>query len=430
MSADVSASRVSYEEQKALARSDDPAVRIALAQRADVRPEILYFLAEDTDPTVRRSVAENRKAPRQTFEILARDDDEKVRGGLAQKIADLAPGLTSEEQDKLRRMTYDAMETLARDQLTRVRAILSQALHHVVDAPREVIRILAEDTEIEVSGPVLENSPVLTDADLLEIIEAGPAKGGLNAISRRHNVSEQVADAIVGTDDVDAIADLLGNDSAQIREETLDDLIERADSIELWQAPLVGRPTLPQGAAERLARFVADNLLEVLQARADLDPKQLDAVKREVANRLAGGNGDDDVKARPAGGDFLRIEPPLEQVRQQHEAGMLTDQVIGRALQAGDQSFVFGSLIVLGDVETDVARRIFMEKSAKGILALCWRAGLPVKTAVQIEQRMGRLAPSDMIRVEGDDYPLSGDQLAWQIEFFRNLTRKGGGLDG
>lgn len=53
-----------------------------------------------------------------------------------------------------------------------------------------------------------------------------------------------------------------------------------------------------------------------------------------------------------------------------------------------------------------------------------------MKTAVQIEQRMGRLAPSDMIRVEGDDYPLSGDQLAWQIEFFRNLTRKGGGLDG
>lgn len=430
MSADVSANRVSYEEQKALARSDDPAVRIALAQRADVRPEILYFLAEDTDPTVRRSVAENRKAPRQTFEILARDDDEKVRGGLAQKIAALAPGLTSEEQDKLRQTTYEAMETLARDQLTRVRAILSQALHHVVDAPREVIRILAEDTEIEVSGPVLENSPVLTDADLLEIIEAGPATGGLNAISRRHNVSEQVADAIVGTDDIDAIADLLGNDSAQIREETLDDLIERADSIELWQAPLVGRPTLPKGAAERLARFVADNLLEVLQARADLDPRQLDAVKREVANRLAGGDHVDDAKTRAAGGDFLRIEPPLEQVRRQHEAGTLTDQVVGRALQAGDQSFVFGALIVLGDVETDVARRIFMEKSAKGILALCWRAGLPVKTAVQIEQRMGRLAPSDIIRVEGDDYPLSGDQLAWQIEFFRNLTRKGGGLDG
>lgn len=429
MSADVRAKAISYEEQKVLARSDDPAVRIALAQRTDVRPEILYFLAEDTDATVRKSVAENSHAPRQTFELLARDKSDEVRGGLAQKIATLAPGLTSEEQDKVRRLTYEAMETLARDQLTRVRAILSQALHDVVDAPRELIRILAEDTEVEVSGPVLENSPVLTDADLLEIIEAGPAKGGLNAISRRRNVSEEVADAIVGTDDVEAIADLLGNSSAQIREQTLDDLIERADSIELWQAPLVGRPTLPKGAAQRLAKFVADNLLGVLQARSDLDPAQLEAVKREVESRLGGEGVPDDANIRAAGGDFLKIDPPLDQVMRQYENGTLTDQVVGRALQAGDQAFVFGALIVRGEVELEIARRIFNEKSAKGILALCWRANLPVKMAMQVEQRMGRLAPSDVIRVEGDDYPLSGDQLAWQIEFFRNLTRKGSGFE-
>ena len=84
----------------------------------------------------------------------------------------------------------------------------------------------------------------------------------------------------------------------------------------------------------------------------------------------------------------------------------------------------------LDEPELEIARRIFNEKSAKGILALCWRAKLPIKMAVQIEQRMGRLAPSDMIRVDGNDYPLSGDQLAWQIEFFRNLTRKGSGPDG
>lgn len=429
MSADVRADRISYDEQKVLARSDDPAVRMALAQRADVRPEILYFLAEDTDAGVRKSVAENGNAPRQTFEILAGDKDDDVRGGLAHKIATLAPDLSSAERDKLRHMTQEAMETLARDQVTRVRAILSEALQHVVDAPREVIRILAEDAAIEVSGPVLEHSPVLTDEDLLEIIEQGPAKGGVNAISRRRNVSEEVADAIVGTDDVDAIAELLGNDSAQIREETLDDLIERADSIELWQAPLVGRPTLPKGAAQRLAKFVAENLLDVLQQRADLDATQLAAVKREVENRLGDQDVPDDASIRTAVGDFLKLDPPLEQVRAQQQNGTLTDQVIGRALQAGDQSFVFAALIVRAEVETDIARRIFTEKSAKGILALCWRASLPVKMAVQIEQRMGRLAPSDIIRVEGDDYPLSGDQLAWQIEFFRNLARKGGGLD-
>ena len=264
MTANVGADHLDYEEQKQLASHQDPAVRMALAARSDVRPEIMYFLAEDESNQVRRTVAENAAAPRLTFQLLARDSDGEVRGSLAQKVARLAPGLSADEQDKISRGTLEALETLARDQMTRVRAILSDALKDVADAPADVIKTLALDQELEVSGPVLAFSPVLTDEDLVEIIRSGPATGGLNAISKRSEVSETVADAIIGTDDVGAIGDLLGNDSAQIREEALDDLIERSADMDLWQAPLVARPKLPSGAAERLAQFVADNLLKTL----------------------------------------------------------------------------------------------------------------------------------------------------------------------
>ena len=37
-------------------------------------------------------------------------------------------------------MTYEALEILARDQVTRVRQILSEALKDVANAPPEVIR--------------------------------------------------------------------------------------------------------------------------------------------------------------------------------------------------------------------------------------------------------------------------------------------------
>jgi len=56
----------------------------------------------------------------------------------------------------------------------------------------------------------------------------------------------------------------LSNDSAQIRESTLNELIERAPDVELWHAPLVGRPKLPKSAELRPANFLADNLLGVL----------------------------------------------------------------------------------------------------------------------------------------------------------------------
>jgi len=149
---------------------------------------------------------------------IACDVDVEVRGRLAQKIAVIAPNLSPEESAKVRTQTQDALEALANDQITKGRAVLSEAIKGVVDAPSDIIKILARDIEIEVSGPVLEFSPVLSDDDLIEIIERGPADGGIAAIARRDTVSENLADAIIGTDDVEGIADLLGNNSAQIRE--------------------------------------------------------------------------------------------------------------------------------------------------------------------------------------------------------------------
>jgi uncharacterized protein (DUF2336 family) len=64
-------------------------------------------------------------------------------------------------------MAYEALDALARDQVIRVRRILSEALKDVADAPPEVIRRLASDVELVVSGPVLQYSPVLTEEDLL-----------------------------------------------------------------------------------------------------------------------------------------------------------------------------------------------------------------------------------------------------------------------
>lgn len=411
---------ITYEQAKELARHDDPAVRQALAARQDVKPEILYYLAEDSSAEVRQTVAQNLAAPRQTDVLLAKDDDAGVRGDLATKIARVAPGLTADEQDKARRATYEALELLAEDQITKVREILSDALKDVAHAPPDVIKTLAMDTEIEVSGKVLERSPVLTDEDLMEIIRQGPAKGGLNAISKREEVSETVSDAIVATDDVGAIADLLSNDSAQIREATLDDLIERAPEVDLWHAPMVGRPKLPDGAATRLAQFLAGNLLEVLQERTDLDADTLEAVKVVVKQRI----GDD--AGEEASQDFLNVDSPLDMVTRLYKARKLDGNVIGKALNAGDHAFVLAALTVRAGLEPGVVRRIFMEKSPEGIMALVWKASMPAKMGVQIQQRMGRIAPSDVVEPTDDGkFPLADEELAWQIEFFNDLSLKG-----
>jgi len=65
----------------ALDKAED--VRRDLASRADVEPEILYFLTEDPSAEVRRRIAANKATPVQADLLLARDTDQEVRGDLA-----------------------------------------------------------------------------------------------------------------------------------------------------------------------------------------------------------------------------------------------------------------------------------------------------------------------------------------------------------
>ena len=413
---------VTYERAKVLAQDENPAIRAALAGREDLPPEILYFLAEDKDADVRLAVARNTAAPRQTDLILAQDDDEEVRGGLAAKIAKVAPGLSPEESNKIRAQTYEALEVLAHDQITKVRSLLSEALKDAVDAPSDLVRLLAADLELSVSGPLLEYSPVLTDEDLIEIISRGPADGGVGAIARRDGVSEDLADAIIGTDDVHGIADLLGNHSAQIREEALDDLIERSREEELWQAPLVTRPRLPDGAVQRMAGFIAENLLDALRGRDDLDAATVQTVSEIVRGRLGGDTGG--RKPLSAAFDFLKVDPPVQTVERLMRAGKLNDEVVFRALQAGDHAFVFASLIVRSGVTVSLARRIFVEKSAQGIVALMAKGNFPASMIAPMQQQMGRLAPSEVLQPDEGEMPLGEDEIDWQIEFYGDMTER------
>lgn len=417
-----------YERDRELARHEDPKVRIALAARQDVRPEILYFLAEDPSAEVRRTLAANAAAPRQADLALASDKDEDVRAGLVEKIAKMAPELSPDEQDKIRLATFETLDVLARDQVTRVRQILSETLKDVAGAPADLINRLARDSEAVVASPVLEFSPVLTDEDLLEIIEIGPAMGGLSAISRRSQINESVADAIADTDDVEAIAELLSNPSAQLREETLDDLVERASSIELWHAPLVGRPKLPARCATRMAHFIADNLLGTLQEREDLDAETLEAVKSIVSHRIDEGKGKEKgADTAILGLDFKQVESLLDMAQRLHDSGKLDKKMIGKSLQASDYDFAVAALTARSKLPVKVVEKIFTSRSAKGIVALSWKAELPMKLAFFLQQRVARIVPGEVISPKNkNDYPMNEDEMNWQLQFFSDLSEKRG----
>jgi uncharacterized protein (DUF2336 family) len=450
---------ITYDEAKEMAASPDAGVRGKLAQRHDTRPEILYFLATDQDSSVRRHIAANEATPVQADVLLTDDSDDSVRGSLAEKIAHLSAGLTVNESDKLRRMTYEALDKLARDQAVHVRQVISETLKDIADAPQPIIQQLARDAESVVCGPVLQYSPVLNEEDLLEIIEGSSGRSALSFVSRRRDVGEKLADAIAASSDKDAISHLLGNKSAQIREETLDQLIDRAPDYPEWHQPLVERPKLPPTAAGKLARFVAENLISVLERRKDLKKEQLEAVREVVQRRISSGefekrdevakdaqtikgekNTKDTVKApdkaepKSSGkegvvgveDDEEEEEPAFEKALALHAKKKLNDKEVAKALAANDVKFARAALAVLAGISPDAVTKVLNTHSAKGVVSLAWKAGLPADLAVKIQVKLGHVPPSQTLNPRsGNQYPLSEDDMNWQLEFFTGMTTSG-----
>jgi uncharacterized protein (DUF2336 family) len=413
---------LTYEQARELAGESDTATRVELANRADVTPEILYYLAEDRDAAVRLAVAANPTTPPQADLMLAGDTDDSVRQGVAEKMSRLFPGLREDEIERLHKSAYDALERLARDELVRVRATIAEALKDLDFAPPELVRLLARDDALEVSVPILELSPVLTDRDLLDIIESSPATARLAAISRRDSVSGGVADAIVATDDIDAIADLLANPSAQIREETLDDLIGRAPSVEAWHAPLVRRPKLSPKAAQRLTSFVAKGLVDVLRQRKDLPPEAVQAVAKAVRERF---NVEPDATlpdlraAAPRGEKQIAARDMAMLRAKQAEGGkQLNENMIYNALADDDAEFVICALSLRARVPVEVVDRVVAARSPEGMTALTWKAGMTMRIGVKLQQYLAMVPTERVLHSNEEDFPLGEQEMELALTEF------------
>ena len=398
----------SYEEAKRIAVSPDARARTDLASVEYLEPEFLYYLASDESPAVRRSVATNESTPLQADRILAHDADEEVRCELARKIGRLVPSLTPDETDHLTEMAMEVLEVLARDDLPRVRATIAEEIKRADNAPPSVVNRLARDIEEIVSAPVLEYSPLLSDADLLDIIAGGCASGVLAALARRHGLSEKVSAALAETRDVNAVASLLGNKSAQISEEVLDLIAVHSENVVEWHAPMVNRETLPARVVRRIATFVSAALLDTLIERHRDQADLVDTLRKTVRKRIEQGD--------LVGADE-NWEPAEERARLAYEQGQLNEQSVLDALKEGDKAFVRYALVHLSGLDFTTVSRLLNANSAKAATAVAWKAGLSMDAAEALQLQVARIRPSQALRATPDGrYPIRQDDLTWYLE--------------
>lgn len=286
----------------------------------------------------------------------------EVKAEIASKLGDIFAG--DAVSDEERQLAKHIVEALFRDTADMVRASLSRSLSQLPNAPVAIVEALARDID-EVAMPVLQDSPVLDEALLLEIVRKGSAaKQG--AIAGRETVSPAVSTALVETDNRDVVARLVENEGAEIPESSLTRVAERFGDDELIAGPMVRRKDLPVVAVERLVTAVSDKLRDYLiehhNISADVAAQLIQESRERATVDLVDGVDSEDVP---------------ELVRQLAANGRLTPSLLLRAICMGEMRFVEKAVAHLAEVPEAKAWRLMHDKGPLGLKAIYARARLP-----------------------------------------------------
>jgi uncharacterized protein (DUF2336 family) len=304
-------------------------------------------------------------------------------------------------------LTIETLERLARDATTRVRAILAEEIKYLDCIPREIVLRLAQDVESVVAAPILEYSPLLSDADLIEIIACGQVQEVLTAVAKRNPVSEPVSDVLVQSLNVPAVAALLVNPNSKIRKETMERIVDQAEEISAWHLPLALRADLSARVIRRIGSLVGASILERLAARNDLSDATRIHLNRELRARLA------ETPVESGGVSAADL------VATAKKEGRLDGDFVEKAAQAGQREAVILALAQLTNIDEQTVKKILTAGSAKPLVSLVWHAHLSMRVAFKIQTLIMRLPTREVLPARGGvGFPLSKEEMRWHLNYF------------
>lgn len=203
----------------------------------------------------------------------AREKSVASRSTLAKTIGNLFVEEQRPLSDRERALMSDILCKLIADVEASVREHLAAQLATKPNAPAELIRLLAND-EIDIARPVLLQSTVLGDSELIDVIKNRTHQHQL-AIAMRKSVSEAVSGCLIEYGTPEVITTLLNNENAEISQLTLEYLVEQSRRVDSYQGPLLSRDELPQDLARRMHAWVGNALRQHIEQSYDIDPKEL-----------------------------------------------------------------------------------------------------------------------------------------------------------
>jgi uncharacterized protein (DUF2336 family) len=255
-----------------------------------------------------------------------------------------------------------AMIMLLDDPSPLVRQSLAEALAFSCDAPPAVILALAAD-QPDIATLVLEHSPLLLDADLVDAVGAGCAVLQ-SAIARRVGLPRSVAAAIAEVGAPEACLTLIES-AAEIPAFSIDRIVERHGHLGAIREALFMHRDLSCAARQALVVKLSQTLAGFVVARDWLEETRAQRIAQEACEKAT---------VMLAATSANEISPLIRHLR---ATGQLTAGLILRALLSGNASFFEQALAELSGQPLGRVSALVHDRRGAGFKAIYDRAGLP-----------------------------------------------------
>ncbi len=294
------------------------------------------------------------------------------RGKIVRHITDLFIVGSAQCTDQEIALFDDVLIRLAVEIEISARALLAVRLAPIGNAPPRIIRALAFDDEIDVAGPVLEQSERLDDATLVENAQK-KGQEHLLAISRRRSLSESVTDVLVERGDQQVVLSTVENSGAKFSDIGFAGLVRRSEGDDRLAACVGCRHEIPP-------QLFLDLLAKASQAvRAKLEAAHPGA-RREVREVVAEVSGRIRAEARDGSPDYRAAR----YIQTLQRRGQLDDRKMEAIAKVGRFEEIATALALLCELPLEFVVQAMKQERADMILIIAKAVALSWSTVKAI----------------------------------------------
>lgn len=245
-----------------------------------------------------------------------------------------------------RKLAEDIFHLMVQDVEIKVRQILSECLKKSKDIPQDLVLKLIND-ENSVSVPFIKYYEGLTNNELIGILNAQNIDKQ-KAVAQRRNLSNEISAYIVDRCPEDIVVTLISNNSANIFENTYQNIIKKYSDSEDIKRCLVYRSELPITIVAKILNSLSDDLQKRLIMTHNLPNDIASEIVEQVKEKAT-------LKVSAEYSSDKQIE---ELVHELYTSNKLTSSLVVRAICMGDLKFFEYAIVYLSNTSITEVRKI------------------------------------------------------------------------